>query len=152
VVALEIPQREPCPYCENFAGRFAWHGPPASIAEGDQIFVFLAPASLGGMEGHTLVTTRRHVETILDLTADEETALMRAVANAARALTAALDPDGILVQQHNGTAAFQTVPHIHFHVVPKRADSPFPPTHDVPVTPNEDRVLLAEVIRGHWPD
>jgi hypothetical protein len=36
--------------------------------------------------------------------------------------------------------------------VPKRADSPFPPTHDVPVTPNEDRVLLAEVIRGHWPD
>jgi histidine triad (HIT) family protein len=150
-VALEIPKREPCPYCENFAGRFASHGPPAVIVEDGYVSVFLAPASLGGMPGHTLVTTRRHVETILDLTADEETALMRAVANAARALKAAVDPDGILVQQHNGTAAFQTVPHIHFHVVPKRADAPFPPTHEVAVTPNEDRVRLAEIIRGHWP-
>lgn len=51
------------------------------------------------------------------------------VARAARMLRAALDPDGLLIQQDNGIAAFQTVPHVHFHVIPKRADVPFPP-HD----------------------
>jgi hypothetical protein len=95
---LVLPERDPCPYCENFAGRYAWHGPPAVVAEDETIFVFLAPAALGGMAGHTLVTTRRHVATIFDLTPDEEAALGRAVARAARAIRAAFDPDGVLVQ------------------------------------------------------
>ncbi len=119
-----IPERDPCPYCENFAGRYAWHGPSTVVAEDDTIFVFLAPASLGGMEGHTLVTTRRHVETIFDLTPEDEVAIGRAVARAARAVRSAFDPDGVLIQQHNGVAAFQTVPHVHVHVIPKRHGKP----------------------------
>jgi histidine triad (HIT) family protein len=147
---LIIPERDPCPYCENFAGRYAWHGPPAVVAEDETVYVFLAPASLGGMAGHTLVTTRRHVETIFDLTPEEEAALGRAVARAARAVRAAFDPDGVLVQQHNGAAAFQTVPHIHFHVIPKRQGVPFPPAEEVPVTPSEERAEIARRLREHW--
>ena len=145
-----IPERDPCPYCENFAGRYAWHGPPAVVAEDDTIFVFLAPASLGGMEGHTLVTTRRHVETIFDLTPEEEVAIGRAVARAARAVRSAFDPDGVLIQQHNGVAAFQTVPHVHVHVIPKRHGVPFPPVEDVPVTPAEERADIARRLREYW--
>jgi histidine triad (HIT) family protein len=110
---LAIPERDPCPYCENFAGRYAWHGPSAVVAEDEITYVFLAPASLGGMEGHTLVSTNRHVETIFDLTPQEEVAIARAVARAARTVRAAFDPDGVLIQQHNGVAAFQTIPHFH---------------------------------------
>jgi len=147
---VTIPVRDPCPYCENFAGRYAWHGPPAVVAEDQIVFIFLAPASLGGMDGHTLVTTRRHVETIFDLTPDEEVAIGRAVARAARAVRSAFDPDGVLVQQHNGVAAFQTVPHFHVHVIPKRADAHFPPLEDVPVTPSAERAEIARILREHW--
>jgi histidine triad (HIT) family protein len=126
IKVLIVPDRRPCPYCENYDGRYAWHGPPATIFEDDAVVVFLAPAALGGMPGHTLVTTRRHVETIFDLTPDEEAMLAHGVARAARMVRAALDPDGLLIQQNNGVAAFQTVPHVHFHVIPKRADAPFP--------------------------
>lgn len=122
------------------------------IAEDDAVTAFLNPASLGGMEGHTLVVPRRHVETIFELSPQEEVDLIRMVGRTARALRDALDPDGLLIQQHNGVGAFQTVPHVHFHVVPKRADAPFPPTHDVEVTPNEERMRLAEFIFQHWAD
>jgi histidine triad (HIT) family protein len=149
-VPVVIPKRDPCPYCENFAGRYAWHGPPAVVAEDDITYIFLAPAALGGMEGHTLVTTRRHVETIFDLTPEEEVAIGRAGARAARAVRSAFDPDGVLIQQHNGVAAFQTVPHFHVHVIPKRADAPFPPLEDVPVTPADERAEIARGLREHW--
>jgi histidine triad (HIT) family protein len=147
---LVIPEREPCPYCENFAGRYAWHGPPAVVAEDETTYVFLAPAALGGMEGHTLVTTRRHVATIFDLTPEEEVAVGHAVARAARAVHSAFDPDGILIQQHNGVAAFQTVPHFHVHVIPKRGEVSCPPVEAVPVTPAAERAEIARRLRDHW--
>jgi histidine triad (HIT) family protein len=150
VSVLIVPDRSPCPYCENYEGRHGWHGPPATIFEDDIMVIFLAPAALGGMPGHTLVTTRRHVETICDLTPGEEAALGHGVARAARMLRAALDPDGLLIQQNNGVAAFQTVPHVHFHVIPKRADTPFPPHEQVPVIPAAERMRLARRLRQHW--
>jgi histidine triad (HIT) family protein len=147
--AFEVPARDPCPYCENYAGRHGPHGPPAVVAEDEIISVFLAPAALGGMPGHVLVATRRHVETIFDLIPAEETAMGRAIAAAARAVRAAFDPAGVLVQQHNGIAAFQTVPHVHFHVVPK-SPGPFPPAEPAQVIPFEVRARQADEIRQHW--
>ncbi len=147
--AFEVPARDPCPFCENYAGRYGTHGPPAVVAEDELTFAFLTPVPLGGMPGHLLVATRRHVETIFDLTPEEEAALAYAVTAAARAVRAAFDPAGVLVQQHNGVAAFQTVPHVHFHVVPKTA-GPFPPAEPARVVPFEERVRQAELIRRHW--
>src|SRR5262245_37851116 len=95
---FRVPPRAPCPYCENFAGRYAPHGPPAVIAEDDLTCAFLAPAPLTGLPGHTLVVTRRHAETIFDLTADEAAALGAAVVATARAVRAVFDPPGLLVQ------------------------------------------------------
>ena len=37
----------------------------------------------------------------------------------ARAVTAALKPDGLIVTQFNGAAAGQTVFHLHFHIIPR---------------------------------
>jgi histidine triad (HIT) family protein len=147
---FQVPTRSPCPYCENFAGRFAPHGPPAVIAEDDRVFVFLAPSPMGGMPGHTLVAARRHVETIFDLTAEEATALGLGVVSAARAVRAVLAPAGALIQQNNGVAAFQTVPHVHFHVVPQ-VPGPFPPAQPPELVPYEERAELAESLSRHWP-
>ena len=147
---FEVPHLDPCPYCENFAGRIsARSGPPAVIHEDDDIYVFLAPAPLGGMPGHTLVTTRRHAETIFDLSTDEARTLGAAVARTARMLRSALQPEGLLIQQNNGAAAFQTVPHLHVHVIPKVA-GPFPPHEPPEVIPPDERRALAVELRRHW--
>lgn len=145
-----VPQQTPCSYCENFAGRDPWHGPPAVVHEDEMTSIFLAPAALGGMKGHTLVVIRRHVETIFDLSREEECALGHAVARTARAVRAAFDPDGILLEQRNGVAAGQTVPHVHVHVIPRRAGVPFPPESRIEVTPPDERAELAKKLHCEW--
>lgn len=144
-----VPAQVPCPYCENFEGRFAWHGAPAKVAEDELTYSFLAPAPLGGMPGHTLVIPKRHVETIFELMLEEEAALAHAVGKAARVLRTALDPDGVLIQQNNGVAAFQTVPHVHFHVIPKRPGA-FPPVVQPTIVPAGERAQLAARLTALW--
>jgi histidine triad (HIT) family protein len=69
--------------------------------------------------GHTLVVPRRHVTDIWGLESAEAEHLASASLRVARALRAALNPDGLNVIQSNGDAATQTVPHVHVHVVPR---------------------------------
>lgn len=94
---------------------------------------------------------RRHVATLFDLTRAEEAALAHLTADTARALRNALNPDGLLVVQRNGVVAEQTVRHVHFHVIPRREQTVWPPTEWVPNMPNEERQSLAAEIRDFWP-
>ncbi|HKE75626.1 MAG TPA: HIT domain-containing protein [Acidimicrobiales bacterium] len=124
-------------------------GPPAVVVEDDLTRTLVCPITMGGMPGHTLVITRRHAETVFDLTVEEAQALGAAVAAAARAVRDVFRPAGLLVQQHNGIAAYQTVPHVHVHVVPK-VPGPYPgPAPPVPVPPDE-RARLAGELRRRW--
>jgi histidine triad (HIT) family protein len=70
-------------------------------------------------EGHILVMTQAHAPTLLEASEEDLAAVMRTVRRMARALQAALHPDGINLLQANGEAAFQSVPHFHMHVVPR---------------------------------
>ena len=44
---------------------------------------------------------------------------MRAAARIARAVQKAFSPDGITILQTNKPAGWQTVPHLHLHVLPR---------------------------------
>jgi histidine triad (HIT) family protein len=141
----------PCPFCELGAGRPSGSQTPEEIVYlDDKIFVMVVNRPMGGMLGHLLVTPRRHAETILDLEPAEEAALGQAIARAARLLRDTLDPQGVLIQQNNGTAAFQTVPHAHFHVVPKRP-GPYPPLEPFRPTTPDERNRLAATLAKLWP-
>lgn len=148
---IEVPRRPDCPFCKNVAGEVSpVAGPPAVVYDDDSTLVFVSPASLGGMEGHLTVIPRRHVEMIFDLEDDEMSTIGLVVQRAARAVRDALDPDGVLILQRNGVAAEQTVGHAHFHVIPRRRDTPFPPADWVERTPAEERRRIAELVRAHW--
>ncbi len=86
--------------------------------------------------GHTLVVPRQHVRDVFDIDEETAAAVMRAAVRVARAIKAALQPDGVNLMQASGPAAFQSVFHFHFHVVPRWWDDslklPWRPTPGAP--------------------
>ena len=69
--------------------------------------------------GHTLVIPKEPAENLFDLDPEALAALAKATQKVARAVKSALDPPGIMVAQLNGSAAGQSVFHIHFHIIPR---------------------------------
>ena len=72
-------------------------------------------------EGHVLVIPREPAVTLLDLSVQAAEACIRTTHRVARAVKRAFDVPGITIMQMNGAVAGQTVPHIHFHIIPRRA-------------------------------
>jgi histidine triad (HIT) family protein len=70
-------------------------------------------------EGHTLVIPKYPAEDIFDLDPDYAAAMAKTVKRIAPAVRKAFDVPGILVAQLNGSAAGQTVFHIHTHIIPR---------------------------------
>lgn len=78
-------------------------------------FMDIMPA----VEGHTLVITKEAAEGILDLSPEGAKALIATTQKVTRAVKKGLGPAGVMLAQLNGTAAGQTIPHIHFHILPR---------------------------------
>jgi histidine triad (HIT) family protein len=93
--------------------------PAAKVYEDEHTIAFMDAGQVN--PGHVIVATRRQVETILDLDDELAGALFRTVAKVARAVDAAFRPEGITVLQANRPAGWQTVPHVHVHVLPRHA-------------------------------
>ncbi|HEY84271.1 MAG TPA: DUF4269 domain-containing protein [Chloroflexi bacterium] len=72
--------------------------------------------------GHVLVIPRRHVQTIFDLDDGLAAELAKTVVKVSRALKEALQVSDLSVWQSNGAAAFQEIPHLHIHLLPRYAD------------------------------
>ncbi|WP_082563729.1 HIT family protein [Nocardioides sp. Root140] len=106
----------PCPFCQIVKGE----DPNARVVYQDQnvtAFFPLTPAT----RGHTLVVPNRHVAEHVDLTDAESRQLGAAVRRTAIAVRSAVSPDGLNLIQSTGVTATQTIPHVHFHVVPRWA-------------------------------
>jgi len=74
-------------------------------------------------EGHTLVIPKQVVaRNFLDMPTEALGEYMERVQLVARAVEAALQPDGVVVTQFNGAPAGQTVFHLHFHIIPRWKD------------------------------
>lgn len=70
-------------------------------------------------EGHTLVVPKEPAETMFDLSPDAAAHLMVTVQKVAKAVKKALARPGLMLVQLNGSAAGQSVPHVHIHIVPR---------------------------------
>ncbi len=90
--------------------------PSVKVYEDDQTLAFMD--IMPQADGHTLVIPKEPAETILDLSAEAASNLIQRVQIIAKAVKTAMNADGITLFQLNGSAAGQTVPHIHFHILP----------------------------------
>jgi len=90
--------------------------PHIEIYRDESTVAFLDRAPL--VPGHTLVITRRHIETLEDVPEDLLAPFFRVVQRLSRAFAPALGAEGSLVAIN--TRISQSVPHVHAHVVPRR--------------------------------
>jgi histidine triad (HIT) family protein len=91
--------------------------PAAIVYEDELTFAFMDAGQLN--PGHVLVATRQPFETLLDLDDDTAAALFRTARKVARAVQDAFQPEGMTLLQANKPAGWQTVPHVHVHVLPR---------------------------------
>ena len=94
--------------------------PCASVYEDADTLAFMFEGQVN--PGHVIVASRHPCATILDLTDDQAAAMFRTAARIARAVEAAFAPAGITILQANKPAGWQTVPHVHLHVLPRHED------------------------------
>ena len=90
--------------------------PAIKIYEDDQVLAFMD--IMPQADGHALVIPKTPAVTLLDLPADAAAYTIQIVQKIARAIETALDAKGIVLMQLSGEAAGQTVPHVHFHLIP----------------------------------
>lgn len=102
-----------CIFCAIVEGR----APAEVVFEDEQTIAFMDinPAN----PGHTLVVPKQHVRDIYELDEETAAAVMRTAARVARAIRAALEPEGLNLLQSNGRAGGQAVFHFHMHVIPR---------------------------------
>jgi len=99
--------------------------PCVKVYEDDKTLAFMDV--MPQAEGHTLVVPREAAETVLDLSPEGMGAMMATTQKITRAIHKALEPDGIILTQFNGAAAGQSVFHVHFHIIPRKAGNVLAP-------------------------
>lgn len=88
------------------------------VYEDADVFAFLDAEPLA--LGHTLLVPRRPVATLDALRDDEAAALGRTLPRLCRAVMQVTGARAYNVLQNNGALAHQAVPHVHFHIIPRR--------------------------------
>jgi histidine triad (HIT) family protein len=91
--------------------------PCAKVYEDEHVFAFMDAGQVN--DGHVIVASKHPYETLMDMDEDTAAAMMRAAWKVARAVEAAFKPQGMTVLQCNRPAGWQTVPHVHMHVLPR---------------------------------
>jgi len=92
--------------------------PAVKVFEDADVLAFmdLFPQS----KGHTLVISKTsQARNLLEVEPADLERLILGVQRVAKAVEAALKPDGLIVTQFNGAPAGQTVFHLHFHIIPR---------------------------------
>jgi histidine triad (HIT) family protein len=107
-----------CLFCKIVAGEI-----PAQIVHADArtvAFMDIAPAT----RGHCLVVPRVHTEDLLTADPEDVAAVALVAQELARRAYEDLGAEGVNVLQSSGAAAWQSVFHLHFHVIPRYAEDP----------------------------
>ena len=122
--------------------------PCHKVYEDEHVFAFLDinPCSVG----HTLVVPKEQSATLDGLSDEASAAVGRVLPRISRAVLTASNARDFNILQNNGEAAFQSVFHVHFHIIPKHNDGsglawPFATTQLDP----EEGAILAGRIRSH---
>jgi len=105
-----------CVFCKIIAGDIPCH----RVFENEHLLAFLDIAPLA--RGHTVVIPKAHAERLDQLEPEVVAEIGRQLGRIGRRVVSATAAEGYNVLQNNGSVAGQVVPHVHFHIIPRRSD------------------------------
>jgi histidine triad (HIT) family protein len=111
--------RDPdCLFCKIVAGEL----PSQRVDEDERTIAFMdiSPAT----RGHALVVPRHHAADLLEVDPDDLAAVAIAAQRLAARAVDRLGADGVNLLNSCGADAWQTVFHLHMHVIPRYRDDP----------------------------
>ena len=107
-------ERKNCIFCSIIEGK-----QPAYIIEENEHFLIILDI-FPLRPGHTLIVAKRHVKFIEDLTYQEREVLIDLINKMSKKLKRSkLNAKATQIILNNGKEANQTIPHLHFHVIPR---------------------------------
>lgn len=119
-----------CIFCKIVAGEIPAH----VIYEDERTLAFLDVAP--SVPGHTLLIPKLHAEDVWTIDPDEFATVAISAQKVAQQLRDRLQPDGMNLINSCRPAGWQTVFHLHVHVIPRFAgDSLAPPWRPTPAEP-----------------
>ena len=104
-----------CLFCRIIAGEI----PCAKIYEDEDIMAFLDIMPVN--PGHALVVPKEHCENLADAPEDVLQKIIVAARKIGRAILETEEYDGFNLGVNSGKSAGQLVPHLHFHIMPRKA-------------------------------
>jgi histidine triad (HIT) family protein len=107
-----------CLFCKIISGEI--EGQIVDQDERTVAFMDINPAT----RGHVLVVPRKHAKDLLEVEPDELSATIVAAQRLARRVVERLGADGVNLLNSCGAAAWQTVFHLHIHVIPRYEGDP----------------------------
>ncbi len=132
-----------CIFCKIVAGEL-----PATIVDEDErtiAFMDISPAT----RGHALVIPRVHSRDIFEASEEDLQATALAAVRLARRAKERLDADGVNLLNSAGRAAWQTVFHLHIHMIPRYREDPLRlPWVPSPGDPEEIAAAAQELAGG----
>jgi histidine triad (HIT) family protein len=125
-----------CVFCKIIAGQI----PARVILQNEKAMALLDAFPLAA--GHTLVIPKSHYVKIQQMSQQDSVAVFELVWQLTDAVETASQVDASTVAIHNGKDAGQEVPHVHVHIVPRKASDGAGPIHSMfktkPKLPPED--------------
>ena len=100
-----------------FAKIVRGEAPAFKVYEDDHTIAFMD--IMPQAEGHVLVIPKEGGETIFEISDAAAAALIKTTKKVAAAVQSVVKTPGVMLAQLNGSAAGQTVFHVHFHIIPR---------------------------------
>jgi len=108
---------EDCIFCKILKGEI----PSTKIFESENFIGILDNNPL--TDGHTLVIPKKHFETILDMPSTLGQELIKAIKDISLGLIKQKKAEGFNILQSNFKVAQQEIPHLHFHIIPRKENN-----------------------------
>jgi histidine triad (HIT) family protein len=93
------------------------------VYENDFVFAFLDVLPMSS--GHTIIIPKEHIADVEAISDNQLMEMARAFKIIGKAMMAGLGVEGYSVFLDNKSAANQHVPHVHFHIVPRKEGDGF---------------------------
>ena len=104
-----MDEEQPCAFCEI---------DPQRIVYEDQ-YCFAVRDLFPVSEGHSLIISKRHIASFFETSAEEKTALIKAMDRVKADIDKQFNPEAYNVGINDCPEAGQTIPHLHIHLIPR---------------------------------